>query len=92
VTLCNSSTYDLQNIVKKADILISATGHANIIKGQWIKEGSVVIDVGTNPGEDTADGKPTIVGDIEYREAKKRARLITPVPGGVGPVTVSAMM
>lgn len=91
VTICNSYTKDLENYVRQADILVSATGHINIIKGEWVKKDSVCIDVGiTQKVNET--GKIDLFGDIDYVNAIKNARLITPVPGGIGPVTVAAMM
>jgi len=75
VTVCNSKTPDLRSQVGRADILVAAAGRPGLIKGEWIKPGAIVIDV----------GEPA--GDVEFEEAKKRAAFITPVPGGVGPVT-----
>lgn len=88
-TVCHIATGQrgtLPEFVKKAEILIVAVGKAGLIKGEWIKEGAIVIDVGIN----RVDGK--IVGDIEFEEAQKRASYITPVPGGVGPLTVAILM
>ncbi len=87
VTDCHRFTRNLSEYVKQADILISATGKSELIKGEWIKPGSVVIDVGIsrlNNGE--------IVGDVEFEAARKRAAFITPVRGGVGPMTVAVLM
>ncbi len=81
VTVCHIKTKDLQEKVKKADIVVAAAGKAHLIKGEWIKPGAVVIDV----GENVLNGK--LVGDVEFEEAAKRAAFISPVPGGVGPVT-----
>ncbi|KAG0010131.1 tetrahydrofolate synthase [Entomortierella chlamydospora] len=81
VTLCHSKTTDLPGIIKTADILVVAIGSAEFVKGDWIKEGAVVIDVGTNAVE-----------DVEYAVASKHASHITPVPGGVGPMTVAMLM
>lgn len=89
VTVCHIGTSKagrLEEHVKRGDVLIVAVGKANFIKGEWIKEGAVVIDVGIN-----RDGEK-IVGDIEFDEASKRASFITPVPGGVGPLTVTMLM
>lgn len=89
VTVCHIGTSKagkLQEHVRRAEVLIVAVGKANFIKGEWIKEGAVVIDVGIN-----RDGE-RIVGDIEFEEASKRASFITPVPGGVGPLTVTMLM
>lgn len=87
VTTCHRFTYDLEYFVKQADILVSAVGKAGLIKGEWIKEGATVIDVGQNR---LASGK--LVGDIDYESAKERAAYITPVPGGVGPMTVAVLL
>ncbi len=81
VTVCNSKTKNLEERVRRADILIATAGKPNLIKGAWIKPGAIVIDV----GENIVDGKP--VGDVEFEIAKEVAGYITPVPGGVGPVT-----
>jgi methylenetetrahydrofolate dehydrogenase (NADP+)/methenyltetrahydrofolate cyclohydrolase len=72
--------------VKKAEILVVAVGKAGLIKGEWIKDGAIVIDVGINRINDK------IVGDVEFEEAASRASFITPVPGGVGPLTVTMLM
>lgn len=87
VTVCHRFTHDLPYFVKQADILVSAVGKVGLIKGEWIKEGSTVIDVGQNR---TAEGKLT--GDIEFETARERAAWITPVPGGVGPMTVAVLL
>lgn len=89
VTICHSGTSQagqLENHIGRADILVAAIGKAKMIQGQWIKKGAVVIDVGIN----SLDGK--MVGDVEFNSAKERAAYITPVPGGVGPVTVVCLM
>lgn len=89
VTVCHIATGErgtLPEFVKKAEILIVAVGKANLIKGEWIKEGAIVIDVGIN----RVEGK--IVGDVEFDKAQARASYITPVPGGVGPLTVAMLM
>lgn len=93
VTICHSKTQDLKEIVKEADIIIAACGRARMIKGSWIKPGAVVIDCGINSIEDSSrkSGK-RLVGDVEYDEAKNIASWITPVPGGVGPMTVAMLM
>ena len=87
VTVCHHLTTDLANFVASADLLISATGKPNLVKGEWIKPGAIVIDVGINR---LANG--TIIGDIEFKEALKKASFITPVPGGVGPMTVATLL
>lgn len=89
VTVCHIGTSEagkLEEHVKRAEVLIVAVGKAGLIKGSWIKEGAIVIDVGIN----RVEGK--IVGDVEFEEAQKRASYITPVPGGVGPLTVTMLM
>jgi methylenetetrahydrofolate dehydrogenase (NADP+)/methenyltetrahydrofolate cyclohydrolase len=87
VTIAHSRTQDLAAEVARADILVAAIGKAELVKGAWVKEGAVVIDVGMNR---LADGK--LVGDVEYGEAAKRASAITPVPGGVGPMTRAMLL
>lgn len=87
VTICHSKTRNIMEECKRADILCVAIGKAEYIKGDWIKEGAVVIDVGINVRE---DGK--LVGDVEYNSAKEKAGWITPVPGGVGPMTIAMLM
>jgi methylenetetrahydrofolate dehydrogenase (NADP+)/methenyltetrahydrofolate cyclohydrolase len=86
VTICHSRTRDLRAVCRRADILVAAVGVADLIQGEWIKPGAVVIDVGMN----RKDGKPT--GDVEFEAARDRAGLITPVPGGVGPMTIAMLM
>jgi methylenetetrahydrofolate dehydrogenase (NADP+)/methenyltetrahydrofolate cyclohydrolase len=81
VTLCHSKTADLKSHVESADIVVAAVGRAGLIKGAWIKPGAVVVDA----GENVVNGVPC--GDVEFEAAKQRAGFITPVPGGVGPVT-----
>ncbi|XP_060772283.1 C-1-tetrahydrofolate synthase, cytoplasmic isoform X2 [Neoarius graeffei] len=93
VTCCHSKTADLPAEVKKADILVVGTGKAEMLKGDWIKEGAVVIDVGINYITDNS--RPSgmrVVGDVHYPSAKEQAGYITPVPGGVGPMTVAMLM
>ncbi len=87
VTLCHSKTRNLPEKIKMADVLIAAVGKPEMIKGDWIKEGAVVIDVGVNR---TDDGK--LVGDVEFSVAFRRASHITPVPGGVGPMTITMLL
>ncbi|WP_420265353.1 bifunctional methylenetetrahydrofolate dehydrogenase/methenyltetrahydrofolate cyclohydrolase FolD [Candidatus Magnetominusculus dajiuhuensis] len=87
VTICHSRTPDLKETCLRADILCAAVGKAEMIKGDWIKEGAAVIDIGINVKE---DGKLT--GDVEFEKAKERAGFITPVPGGVGPMTIAMLM
>ncbi|HEY3325598.1 MAG TPA: bifunctional methylenetetrahydrofolate dehydrogenase/methenyltetrahydrofolate cyclohydrolase FolD [Novimethylophilus sp.] len=87
VTVCHRFTRDLPAIVGGAEILVAAAGKAGLVKGEWIREGAVVVDVGINR---QADGK--LCGDVEFETAKERAAWITPVPGGVGPMTVATLM
>ncbi|MDH3453827.1 MAG: bifunctional methylenetetrahydrofolate dehydrogenase/methenyltetrahydrofolate cyclohydrolase FolD [Desulfuromonadales bacterium] len=87
VTLCHSRTKDLPAKVAQADVLIAAVGRPEMIKGAWIKEGAVVIDVGVN-----RVGEKKLVGDVEFEAAKQRASAITPVPGGVGPMTITMLL
>ncbi|KAK8157943.1 formate--tetrahydrofolate ligase-domain-containing protein [Phyllosticta citrichinensis] len=93
VTVCHSRTKNLADIVKKADIVVAAIGKAGFVKGDWIKPGAVVIDVGTNyiPDETKKSGQ-RLVGDVEYEAAAAVASYITPVPGGVGPMTVAMLL
>lgn len=87
VTTCNKKTRDLAAEVGSADIMVVATGNPGLVKGEWIKPGSIVIDVGMNR---LPNGK--LVGDVEFDKAKKRAAWITPVPGGVGPMTITCLL
>ena len=93
VTVCHSRTQDLAGIIKQADVLVAAIGKPNFVKGDWIKPGAVVIDVGTNyiPDESKKSGQ-RLVGDVDYEEVVKIASRITPVPGGVGPMTVAMLL
>lgn len=87
VTICHSRTRDLPGKVRQADVVIAAVGQPEMIKGEWIKEGAVVIDVGVN-----RVGEKKLVGDVEFAAASLRASAITPVPGGVGPMTITMLM
>ena len=87
VTVTHRFTKDLASHIRQADILVVAVGKPNFISGEWIKEGAIVIDVGINRN---SEGKLT--GDVAYEEAQQRASFITPVPGGVGPMTVAMLM
>ena len=87
VTLCHSRTADLAGEVARAEVVVAATGHPGLVRGEWIRAGAVVIDVGINRG---ADGK--LCGDVEFERARDRAGFITPVPGGVGPMTVAMLL
>ena len=87
VTTCHRFTRDLTSHLANADIVVAAAGKPNLVKGEWIKEGAIVVDVGINR---LADGK--LCGDVEFEIARQRASWITPVPGGVGPMTVAMLM
>lgn len=88
VTICHSRTQDLDKVVGRADILVAAIGRAEFIKGDWISPGAVVIDAGYNKVED----RDKDVGDVEFEAAAERASWITPVPGGVGPMTIAMLL
>ena len=93
VTICHSRTRDLPAVVRSADILVAAVGRAEMVRGDWIKPGAVIIDVGINRVEDAT--KPRgyrLVGDVAFEEAKEVASAITPVPGGVGPMTIAMLL
>jgi len=94
VTIAHSKTKDLQSICKNADILIAAVGRPKMIRGDWIKKNAIVIDVGINRVEIEEDGetKKVLVGDVNYAEVSKIASAITPVPGGVGPMTIACLL
>ena len=97
VTIAHSRTRDLAEVVGRAEILVAAVGRAEMIRGDWVRPGALVIDVGINrvPGQGTdANGKPRtrLVGDVEFSAAAMRAAAITPVPGGVGPMTIAMLM
>jgi methylenetetrahydrofolate dehydrogenase (NADP+) / methenyltetrahydrofolate cyclohydrolase len=92
VTICHTRTRDIAFHTKRADILIAAVGVANYIKGDMVKEGCYVIDVGVNEIGKTAEGKRILAGDVEFDTVKEKAKAITPVPGGVGPMTITMLM
>ena len=94
VTITHSKTKDLANVCKNADILVAAVGKPKMVRGDWIKEGAIVIDVGINRIEVERNGeqKTVLVGDVNYLEAEKKASAITPVPGGVGPMTIACLL
>ena len=94
VTVCHSRTKDLPGVVKRADIVVAAVGRANMVTGDWIKPGAVDIDVGINRIETTVDGetKSKLTGDVDYESACEVAKAVTPVPGGVGPMTIVMLM
>lgn len=87
VTICHSATRDLPGLVRQADIVVAGVGKPRFVQGDWVKPGAIVIDVGINR---TDDGK--LVGDVDFEAAKERASWITPVPGGVGPMTIATLL
>ncbi|ODT69805.1 MAG: bifunctional methylenetetrahydrofolate dehydrogenase/methenyltetrahydrofolate cyclohydrolase [Pelagibacterium sp. SCN 63-23] len=94
VTVAHSRTKDLAEVVRRADIVVAAVGRPHMIKGDWIKPGAVVIDVGINrvPAPEKGEGKTRLVGDVDYQGAAEVAAAITPVPGGVGPMTIACLL
>lgn len=93
VTICHSRTKDLPSVIRNADILIAAIGKMEFVRGDWIKPGAAVIDVGINSKPDaTKKSGYRLVGDVNFEEAKEVAGFITPVPGGVGPMTIAMLM
>jgi len=91
VTIAHSKSRELPQLCRRADILVAAVGRAEMVRGDWIKPGATVIDVGVNR-KSLADGKTKIVGDVDYTEAMEIAGALTPVPGGVGPMTIACLM
>ncbi len=92
VTICHTRTRDISFHTRRADILIVAAGKPKAVTGDMVKEGVVVIDVGVNEIGKTADGKRILVGDVDFDTVKEKAKAITPVPGGVGPMTITMLM
>ena len=93
VTICHSRTKDLPGVIRQADILIAAIGRTEMVRGDWIKPGAAVIDVGINSVPDaTKKSGHRLVGDVNFNEAKEVAGFLTPVPGGVGPMTIAMLM
>jgi 5,10-methylene-tetrahydrofolate dehydrogenase/methenyl tetrahydrofolate cyclohydrolase len=93
LTICHSRTKDLPGVVREADILIAAVGRAEMVRGDWVKPGAVVIDVGINSVDDPTTPKGyRLVGDVAFDEVKEVAAAITPVPGGVGPMTIAMLL
>ncbi len=94
VTVAHSRTRDLAGVIGRADIVVAAVGRPQMIKGDWIKPGATVIDVGINrvPAPDKGEGKTRLVGDVDYAAAAEVAGAITPVPGGVGPMTIACLL
>ena len=94
VTIAHSRTKDLPSVCRSADILIAAVGKAEMVQKSWVSEETVVIDVGINriPAPERGEGKMRLVGDVDFDEVKRKAKAITPVPGGVGPMTIAVLL
>jgi methylenetetrahydrofolate dehydrogenase (NADP+) / methenyltetrahydrofolate cyclohydrolase len=94
VTLAHSRTRDLPAVARRADVLVAAVGRPQMVKGDWVKPGAIVIDVGINriAAPEKGEGKTRLVGDVAYSEAEAVAGAITPVPGGVGKMTIAMLM
>jgi len=94
VTICHSRTRDLADVCRRADILVAAVGRPEMVKKDWVKPGATVIDVGINriPAPERGEGKTRLVGDVAFAECSEVADTITPVPGGVGPMTIAMLM
>ena len=90
VTIAHSRTKNLPEVVGRADIVVAAVGRPEMVPGEWIKDGATVIDVGINRIK--RDGKNVLVGDVDFASASQRAGAITPVPGGVGPMTIACLL
>jgi methylenetetrahydrofolate dehydrogenase (NADP+)/methenyltetrahydrofolate cyclohydrolase len=91
VTIAHSKTHDLPAVCRTADVLVAAVGRPAMIRGDWVKAGAVVIDVGVNRIP-TAEGKTRLCGDVATDEVMPHARAVTPVPGGVGPMTIACLL
>lgn len=94
VTIAHSHTKSLPEVCRNADILVAAVGRPEMVKGDWVKPGATVIDIGINriPAPEKGEGKHRLIGDVDYADAAKNAGAITPVPGGVGPMTIALLM
>ena len=92
ITLAHSRTRELAGVVRRADIVVAAVGRAEMVKGDWLKPGATVIDVGINRIAGEEDGKDRLVGDVDFASAAEIAAAITPVPGGVGPMTIAVLL
>jgi methylenetetrahydrofolate dehydrogenase (NADP+) / methenyltetrahydrofolate cyclohydrolase len=92
VTVAHSRTRNLPEVVRRADIVVAAVGRPRMVKGDWIKPGATVIDVGINRVPAAEEGKTRLVGDVDYAEAMEVAGAVTPVPGGVGPMTIAVLL
>ena len=92
MTLCHTATRDLSSHTRRADILIAAVGRARMISQDMVKDGAVVVDVGINRIGKTKEGRDILCGDVDFDSVKEKASAITPVPGGVGPMTIAMLM
>jgi len=92
VTVAHSRTRDLADVVRRGDIVVAAVGRAEMVKGDWLKPGATVIDVGINRVPAQGEGKTRLVGDVDFEQARAVAGAITPVPGGVGPMTIAVLL
>jgi len=94
VTIAHSKTLNLSELCNEADILVAAVGRPEIVRGNWIKKGAIVIDVGINRIQKEINGeiKNKLVGDVNFSECEQKASAITPVPGGVGPMTIACLL
>jgi 5,10-methylene-tetrahydrofolate dehydrogenase/methenyl tetrahydrofolate cyclohydrolase len=93
VTICHSRTKNLSDLVRRADVLVAAVGKAEMVRGNWVKPGAIVIDVGINHVEDASRPRGyRLVGDVAYDEVSQVAGAITPVPGGIGPMTIAMLL
>jgi len=93
VTIAHSRTVNIENVIRRADIVVAAVGRAEMVRGSWIKPGAVVIDVGVNSVDDPSDKRGyKLVGDVNFAEGREVASKITPVPGGVGPMTIAMLL
>ena len=92
MTIAHSRTRDLPALCRSADIVVAAVGRPGMVRGDWLKPGAVVIDVGINRVEAAGSDRPRVVGDVAFEEALEVAAAITPVPGGVGPMTIACLL
>jgi len=92
VTIAHSKTIDIENICRSADILVVAIGKPEVVKSNWVKDGAIIIDVGINRINDVENNKTVLVGDVMFDEVKNKVSAITPVPGGVGPMTIACLL
>ena len=92
VTIAHSKTINIENICKSADILVVAIGKPEVVKSNWVKDGAIIIDVGINRINDVENNKTKLVGDVMFDEVKNKVSAITPVPGGVGPMTIACLL